>query len=542
MRSRPTAAAQAQPLGGAPQRWLSAAGVAGALVLATSAATLLDRYVSLTVLAMVYLVAVVGVAYRGSLGVSAATAVLAVAVLNFFFVPPRGTLSVDAPENLLTLAALLGVALLVSSLSARLRSTAGEAQRRERRARNLQQFAGLLAGLDDERDIVRAGLDTLRSAGIAAPAAALRDADGRLLLIASAAATAQRPDPTAAPSDDRVGPAGAASPPAAHREALDHCSRTGQTLGPGTGRWSDLPAWYLPLGAGDQRLGALAVGAERAAVDAFEHARLVADLLAGALQRSRHAAEALAARADAEAQTLRNALLAALAHDFRTPLASIVGAVSSLHDQHDRLGNADRLRLLALIDDEARHLSAMTDNTLHWARLSAPQPGLRLDWESAEEIVGAVLARLRRRDPMRRIQAEVPAGLPLVRADAVLLGQLLDNLLDNALKYSAGPVELHAAATDGALCIEVLDRGAGIEKAELPRLFDTFFRGAAARGVRGSGLGLAVCRAIALAHSATLSAARRDGGGSRFLLRLPLTDAPPAAPDAPAGEEEATTP
>ena len=495
------------------RRLAPAAGVAAALALATASAALLDAHVSLTVLAMVYLVAVVGVAYRSSRTASAATAVLAVTALNFFFVPPRGTFSVDEPEHLLTLAALLGVALLVSSLSARLRSTAEQAQRRERRARNLQQFAGALAALDDEAGIVRAGLDTLQGADIAPLAIALRAEDGRLTWAV---------------------PAGSASPPdARHQDALAHCSRECQAFGPGTGRWSDLAAWYLPLCAGAQRFGALAVEADARTDDALAHARAVADLLTGALQRARHAGEAAAATAEAEAQKLRNALLAAVSHDFRTPLASIIGAVSSLHQQHDRLADADRARLLALIEDEARHLSAMTDDTLQWVRLSAPAPALRLDWESVEEIVGSVLTRVRRRDPGRRIQAQVPAGLPLVRADAVLLGQLLGNLLDNALKYSDGPVQLRAAALDGALRIEVLDRGPGVEESEIPRLFETFFRGVHARGVRGAGLGLAVCRAIAAAHGATLAASQRRGGGSRFVLDLP----PQAAPAAPADAE-----
>lgn len=496
------------------RRWAPAAGVVGAVAAATALAAVLDPHVSLTVLAMVYLVAVVGVAYRSSRTASAATAVLAVAALNFFFVPPRWTLSVESPEHLLTLAALLGVALLVSSLSARLRSAAEQARRRERRARELQQFAGTLAALDDEAGIVRAGLDTLHAAGVVTLAVALREDDGRLTSSAPAA------PPGLAPA-----------PGTPHHDALAYCSRECQALGPGTARWSGLATWYLPLCAGGRRFGALAVQADDRIEDALEHLRIVADLLAGALQRARHAREAAAADAEAQAQKLRNALLAALSHDFRTPLASIVGAVSSLHRQHQRLGDEDRLRLLALIEDEARHLSAMSDNTLQWVRLSAPAPALRLDWESVEEIVGAVLARVRRRDPARRVRAQVPAGLPLVRADAVLLGQLFDNLLDNALKFSDGPVRLGAAAADGAIEIEVLDRGPGIEAGELPRLFDTFFRGVHARGVRGSGLGLAVCQAIAAAHGATLSAAPRPGGGSRFVLRLPV-EAAPAAPAA----------
>ncbi len=505
MRTAPQAGVRTGPPGtGAPprRRRTAALGVVASVAAATAVAALLDPHVSLTVLAMVYLVAVVGVSYRSSRVPSAATAVLAVGALNFFFVPPRGTFSVESPEHLLTLAALLGVALLVSSLSARLRSTAQQARQREQRAHDLQRLAGALAAQNDAAGIAQAGLDTLQAAGIDTLAIALRADDGRLALTVP---------------DGRELPAGAP-----HRDALAHCGRECRELGAGTARWNGLEAWYLPLCAGGRRFGALAVRPAGRVEGAREHVRIVADLLAGALLRARHVREAAAADAEAQAQKLRNALLAAVSHDFRTPLASIIGAVSSLREQDDRLDAADRLRLLALIEDEARHLSAMTDNTLQWVRLSAPLPALRLDWESVEEIVGTVLARVRRRDPARRIRAQVQGGLPLVRADAVLLGQLLDNLLDNALKFSAGPVRLRAAAVDRTVQLEVLDRGPGIGEAELPHVFDTFFRGVHARGVRGSGLGLAVCRAIAAAHGATLSAGPRPGGGSRFVVCLPV--------------------
>ena len=484
----------------------SAAVVGGAVALATITAATLDRHVSLTVLAMVYLVAVVGVAYRSSLAASSATALLAVAALDFFFVPPRGTFSVASSEHVVTLLALQGVALLVSSLSARLRSTANQAQQRARRAQNLQRFAGELAGLDAEDEILRAGLDALREAAGATATIARIHSDGRLT-----------------PSEPGAPPL---RPGTELHDALAHCSAERRALGPGTGRWDALAAWYLPLAAGGRCFGAIAASAAGGTAEAFGHLGAIADLLAGALQRARHAGEALAANSEAQAHKLRNALLASVSHDFRTPLASIVGAVSSLQQQHDRLDGAQRERLLALIDDEARHLSAITDNTLQWARLAGPEPALRLDWESIEEIVGSVLTRVRRRDPARRVRAQIPADLPLVRADAVLLGQLLDNLLDNALKYSDGPVELCARAAGDTLTVEVRDSGPGIADDELPRIFDAFARGTAARGYRGAGLGLAVCRAIAQAHAATLVAAPRRAGGSRFVLRLPVDTSP----------------
>ena len=410
----------------------------------------------------------------------------------------------------MTLVALQGVALLVSSLSARLRSTARQAQERARRAQNLQQFAGELAALDGEDDILGAGMRALREAGGATATIARIGADGRLALSEPGAPVLRRGTEL--------------------HDALAHCSAERRALGPGTGRWDALDAWYLPLAAGGRCFGALSASAESAATESLGHLRAIADLLAGALQRARHASEALTANSEAQAHKLRNALLASVSHDFRTPLASIIGAVSSLQQQHDRLGDADRARLLALIDDDARHLAAISDNTLQWARLAGPEPVLRLDWESIEEIVGSVLSRVRRRDPARRVSAQIPANLPLVRADAVLLGRLLDNLLDNALKYADGPIELAARAAGGTLTVEVRDSGPGIAEDELTGIFDAFARGTTARGKRGAGLGLAVCRAIAAAHGATLDAARRPTGGSRFVLRLPVDAAPAMAP------------
>lgn len=490
--------------------WCSAAVVIATVALSTAVAAWLDRHVSLTVLAMVYLVAVTAVSYRLSLLASSATAVLAVLALTLFFVPPRGSFGVPAAEHLVTLVALLAVAAMVSTLSARLWAAAEHAQQREQRARRLQNLAAQLAALDDEARVVDVVRPLLLEAFGEAPVIALRAAGGQLVLADRDAAPLQ-------PGD-------------AAFDALAYCCQHEQALGPGTGRWNELPAWHFPLCAGGRSLGAIRIAAQPPTDEAREHARAFADLLANALQRVRHAAEAVAARGEAQSQQLRSELLAAISHDYRTPLASIIGAVSALLQQRERLPEAERLRLLGLIDDEAHHLSSMTDNTLQWARLSAPQPTLRCDWESIEEIVGSVLVRVRRRDPTRRVQAQVPAGLPLVQADAVLLAQLIENLLDNALKYSQGPVQLRAQLREPRLHIEVLDRGPGVDDRELPRLFDSFFRGAQAHGVRGAGLGLAVGRAIAGLHGGSLSARRRDGGGSRFRLSLPLQEAP-AAPE-----------
>jgi two-component system sensor histidine kinase KdpD len=154
---------------------------------------------------------------------------------------------------------------------------------------------------------------------------------------------------------------------------------------------------------------------------------------------------------------------------------------------------------------------------------------LRCDWQAPEELVGSVLARVRRRDPAQRIKAYVAPGLPLLRCDAVLVVQALDNLLDNALRHGGeGAVALRAEHRGDWLWLAVRDRGPGVPLAERDGLFTPYRRGAAAQG-RGAGLGLALAQAVAQAHGGRLRLRDRDdGAGSSFELELPFAPHEPA--------------
>ena len=252
-----------------------------------------------------------------------------------------------------------------------------------------------------------------------------------------------------------------------------------------------------------------------------EHAQALCTLLAQALWRLRLNAEVLRAHQEAQHQQLQSTFLAAISHDLRTPLAAIVGAASSLQTQRAKLGACEQDRLLGSIVSEAAYLSTVTENTLQLVRLTSPAQALRRDWESLEEIIGAVLARVRQRDPGRRIKSRVPEALPLVKADPVLLAQLIGNLLDNAMKYSDGAIDLTVNADVHELVVAVKDRGPGIPESEQETLFVPYARGDHP-GARGAGLGLAVCKAIAEAHGGRLTVRRRSGGGSSFSLALPV--------------------
>jgi two-component system sensor histidine kinase KdpD len=252
------------------------------------------------------------------------------------------------------------------------------------------------------------------------------------------------------------------------------------------------------------------------------------------------------AQAAAQAQRLRYTLLSAISHDHRTPLASILGAASSLRDQGERLSPAQRQRLAGQIVDEAEQLSRLTDNALQLARLDSLAGQLERDWEAPAELVAGVLARVRSRDPQHRLRARLdtpgqPEGspLPLLRCNAVLVVQLLENLIDNALKYSpvGSPVEVLCRALPGELLLAVRDRGPGVPPAQRARIFEAFERGTAGtapgagEATRGAGLGLALCRAVAQAHGGSLHYRARAHGGASLECRLPLEAAPSLPPE-----------
>lgn len=424
----------------------------------------------------------------------------AVLAFNFAFVPPRGRFAVGLHQHALLLATLLAVSWIVALLMARLRRLAVQATLHAQRSDQLRSLGDALRAAD----------------GPAAQAAALQPL---LAGLGGAPAT------LLLPTDDLVGAASADE-----AAGLQLCLRDGRAMGPGTGRHEEQPAWYLPLRGRQGTQGAallrLAEGAGRQA-GLRAHAQSLCDQLGAALERAAALQAAAGAREQAQAQALRNTLLSAIAHDHRTPLATIVSAASALHDQGDRLSASQRQRLAATIIDEAEQLTRLTDNTLQLARLESVGAALPRDWESVEEMVGAVLRRVRQRDPGRRTRARVEAGLPLLRCNAVLMVQLLDNLVDNALKHGGDgtPVELLARRVGEQLLIAVRDRGPGVPPAQRERIFDRFRQGEGAG--RGAGVGLALCRAVAQAHGGELRLRARSHGGASFELWLPVEAPPP---------------
>jgi two-component system sensor histidine kinase KdpD len=254
-----------------------------------------------------------------------------------------------------------------------------------------------------------------------------------------------------------------------------------------------------------------------------------------AIERARLVEEAKAAALLARTEELRSALLSAVSHDLRTPLAAIAGAASALRDEDaGGLDAGQRAELLDTIAEEAARLERLLANLLDMTRLESGAVTPKREWVPLEEIVGAVLVRLDAQLGGRDVRAAIPEDLPLVSADPVLLEQLVLNLIENAGKHTpAGtPIEIRARAGEGRVELEVADRGPGLPPDAEARVFEKFFRGVRG-GPPGVGLGLAIGRAIAEAHGGQLVAENRPGGGALFRLSLPLAGPLPADAEPP---------
>ena len=232
---------------------------------------------------------------------------------------------------------------------------------------------------------------------------------------------------------------------------------------------------------------------------------------------------------------LRTTFLTSVAHDFRTPLATIIGNASSLQEDSRAEDNDNRQRQLSVIVEQANQLNRITNNVLQLVRLDEKALNVKKDWESAEEIIGAAVHLCRQRAAGRLIEAAVPYHLPLLWCNSLLIVQLLENLIDNAIKYSPAdqPVRVTAIREGRHLAFGVTDRGAGIAPELSKTIFEAFERIEPERiqlgqledpTARGVGIGLTLCQAIAKAHQGSIALSTQPGDGSTFTVRLPLRD------------------
>jgi two-component system sensor histidine kinase KdpD len=219
-----------------------------------------------------------------------------------------------------------------------------------------------------------------------------------------------------------------------------------------------------------------------------------------------------------EAERLRTSLLSSLSHDLRTPLGAISGAASSLLEDRGVMAEGTRRDLLQAILEETQRMNRLIGNLLDMIRVESGSLQVQKEWQPLEESVGVALIRLEERLKGHPATVSLPADLPLVPLDGVLIEQVLVNLLENAAKYTpeGTPVEICARPGEGFVLVEVADRGPGLPEGEETRIFDKFHRVPRDSAAGGIGLGLTICRGIITAHGGRIWAENRPGGGAVF--------------------------
>ncbi|KQY14178.1 sensor protein KdpD [Massilia sp. Root133] len=469
-------------------------------------------HLDLANIAMLFLLVVLLVAVRLGRGPSVTATCVSVACFDFFFVPPRFTFAISDIQYLVAFGVMLAVGLITGHLTAGLRFQAHVAARRESRTRALYEFARALSGVLQTEQIQEATRDAIGRTFGARTVLLVPDAAGRMTVSG--------------------GDAIAALDTGIAQWAFDH----GASAGMGTDTLPGSPVFYMPLVAPMRTRGVLAIEAttphwltapeQRQQLDTF------AALAAIALERVHYIEVAQDALVRIESERLRNSLLAALSHDLRTPLTSLMAQAEALAGSAPPLAPGQRAMADALREETVR-MGRLVTNLLDMARIESGDVKLRLQWQPVEEVIGSALAASRGALAGRVVETHVPADLPLVQYDAVLVERVLSNLLENAGKYTppGSTVAVSAERHGQWLNVAVTDDGPGLPPGQEDAVFEKFTRGERESAKPGVGLGLAICRAIVGAHGGTIRAANRPGGGVAFTFALPLGTPPALPPD-----------
>ncbi|MGE0120063.1 MAG: DUF4118 domain-containing protein [Dongiaceae bacterium] len=495
------AVASVEPLG-----YAASVGFVG---LALGLALLIDRYVDLENISLVFLAAVLASAVRFGLGPSICAVLLSVLCYNFFFLPPLYTFTIANPQNVVALFFFLIVAVMTSSLTARTRTQAAIAQRQARMTAELHGFSKKLAGIAKLDDLLWATAHQIATMLKVEVVILIPEGDG----IAVRAGF---------PPEDQLDEADLA--------AAKWCWDHNQPAGRGADTLPGARRLFLPLRTGRGPVGVLGINRrtpgplfapdERRLLDAL------ADQAAVAVERTQLAADIDEARVLAETERLRAALLTSVSHDLRTPLASIIGTITSLRSFGKLYDEATRDEMLATAQEEGERLNRFVANLLDMTRLDAGTVEVRREMLDLSDVVGAALQRCGKILAGHKMTVALADDLPMLPLDFLLFEQVLVNLLDNAAKYApaGSAIDISGRREGAEAVIEVRDEGSGIPPGDLERIFDKFYRvHGGDRQRAGTGLGLAICRGFVEAHGGRIAAANRpDRSGAVFTIRVPV--------------------
>ncbi len=468
-------------------------------------------------LVMLYLAAVVVAALFFGRGPAMLASLLSVLTFDFFLVEPRLSFTVADSQYLLTFLGLLMVGLVISNSAALLRDQVQALRSREAHLDALNSLS---------RELTRAiNLEEMLQS-----------------VVTHVDNVFDRPVAILLPGKEGLQPVAASRNLELSVDDLDAAMRAYRQRRP-TGEGTDiLPGtalFCLPLETAMGSVGVIGIGSKAGSSGITAEQRQLMDgfssLAALAIERAHLAEQANQAKILENTERLQAALLSSISHELRTPLVSITGALSTLAEAPEPLeaGDAETTAWREMVDtayEEAQRLNMLVGNLLDMTRLEAGAFRLNREPCDIQDLVGIALTRFAQRHDTHPIQVSLPEELPLVSIDVALMTQVLMNLLDNAVKYSPdqAPIEIQGWLEEREVALVVIDQGIGIPEADLPNLFDKFYRTTRSHGIGGIGLGLSISKGIVEAHGGRMWAENRPSGGAVIGLALPIDTVRPA--------------
>ncbi len=475
-------------------------------------AELVDYWIGVENVDLVFLTAIVAVAVRFGLMPSLLASLASALAYNFFFLPPLYTFTIADPHNIAAFALFALVAVIVSNVAARGRMQAVTAQARVRTVELLYSFSRKLAGAGTLDDVLWA----------TAYQTALMLQVRVVLLLPENGSIAVK---TGYPPEDTLDDADVAA--AKWSFENDRPAGRGSDTLPGAKRL------FLPMHTGRGAIGVIGIDSDKTGLLLTPEQRRLLDALmdqgALAIERVQLVENMERVERTAETERLRSALLTSISHDLKTPLASVLGSAGTMRDLSDRLSDSEKAELLATIIDESERLNRFIANLLDMTKLESGAVTPKLAPHDLSEIIGSTLRRTVKILRHHSVQLDLATDMPMVSLDAVLFEQVLFNLLDNAAKYAAPgtTIFIRTWRDRTTVCLQILDEGEGIPQNDLEHIFDKFYRVQKTDQVRpGTGLGLAISRGFVEAMNGTIVAGNRtDRRGAAFTITLPVASA-----------------
>jgi len=449
---------------------------------------------------IVYLLGVVAIAARCAPGPSLFAAMISILSFDYFFIPPLLTLSWPDAGSVLTFVGMVVVAGVISGLNQGLRKERQAAQQSEAFANALYGFSQALSQVHSLQQLSSFAERRLAKLFDARVHVALESGQSGL------------PDELGVDSEDE------------RRLALAAWRKGELVHDPGV---FGLNLW-LTLNGAHRSVGLLGMAPRSAKhfTDIGGQQLLLgcASQLAGAVERLLLSGATHRAELRAETERTRSSLLAAVSHDLRNPLAAILTAASTAARADSQLGDPERRELMRTIMSESERLNRLVANLLSMTKLESGELALQRLPEDISELIDGAVRVLSSPHAASRVRVQITGELPAVDVDAILIEQVLINLLENALRHSpaGSPIEIEAREeSDGSVLVRVIDHGQGIRLEERQKVFEKFFRGSGSKRDGGAGLGLTICRAAVVAHRGRIRALETPAGGATIEFTLP---------------------